>query len=308
MYESFYGLRERPFDLSPDLKYLLLVPKFREALSNLDFALSIANGLTLLIGEPGTGKTMLLRTAVAAHRARCVEVTGPSLTSQELARVLAHEFQLDDRAVGSRATLFAELEQVLLHRQQEGITSVLVVDQAPYLPDDLLEDVRRLAAIVSHGETLLRVVLAGDSTLVDRLNEPGLGRVKSGVGLRCVLPALVARETATYVAHRIAVAGGIPANVFTREAVTTIHEYSRGIPRTINIICDHALTTAFAIDQRPVDHEVIFEVTRYFEDTAESEPPSVCRDPLPMNGVPMPTYVSPVPGPENSAILDPRNR
>jgi general secretion pathway protein A len=273
MYQEFYGLRERPFDLSSNPKYLLMTPKHHEALSNLAYGISSGNGITLLLGEAGTGKTTLLRKAVAPPMrcpgphlpVRWAYLTNPRLSSSELLESLSHAFQVDPPFAGSKSIFLRALEQNLLHHHEKGILSVLVADEAQSLPDDLLEEVRLLANIETDTEKLLRVVLAGQPALGDRLNEPGFTQLKQRIGLRCSLLPLDLRETAIYIAHRMSLAGGDPARAFSREAVITIYEESRGIPRTINVICENALLTGFAADERPIGRAIVLEVSRDFD-------------------------------------------
>ncbi len=178
---------------------------------------------------------------------------------------MAHAFQISPDATHSKSRFLRELESNLAEHREQGIVSVLVVDEAQSLPHDLLEEVRLLTNIATGTETLLRVVLVGQPVLGDRLNEVGFRQLKQRVGLRYRLPPLDLRETATYIAHRLVVAGGSPARCFSREAVMTIYEHSRGIPRTINVIAENALLTGFAADERPVGPEIVLEVCRDFD-------------------------------------------
>jgi general secretion pathway protein A len=294
MYQEFYGVRERPFDLSSNPKYLLMTPKHQEALSNLAYGISSGNGITLLLGEAGTGKTTLLRKAVASPMrcgsphlpVRWAYLTNPRLASSELLESLSHAFQIDPPFAGSKSIFLRALEQNLLHCHEKGILSVLVADEAQSLPDDLLEEVRLLANIETDTEKLLRVVLAGQPALGDRLNEPGFTQLKQRIGLRCSLLPLDLRETAIYIAHRISLAGGDPARAFSREAVIAIYEESRGIPRMINVICENALLTGFAADERPISREIVLEVSRDFDLAAsgyQAPQPRAAASTLPPN-------------------------
>ena len=267
MYESFYGFRERPFDLTPSPRFLVLTDVHREALSNLEYGIASRKGITLLIGEAGTGKTTLIRTAVERQpsRVHCVQLHNPALTRSEFVEMLAARFQLTEEARTSKAALLLQLEKLLIARRAEGESTVLVVDEAQSLPLDLLEEIRLLANIETNDEKLLSVIIAGQPELAGRLNEDSLRQLKQRVALRCELRALTAQETAAYLAGRIRAAGGVGAQVFSREAVLLIHERSRGIPRVISVIADNALVNGFALSQRPVTSNTIREVCRDFD-------------------------------------------
>jgi general secretion pathway protein A len=272
MYEHFYGLRERPFDLSSNLRYLLLTPAHQEALSNLEYGISTSNGITLLLGEAGTGKTTLLRKVLApymqcpsSHPARWAYLTNPRLSPYEFFDTLGHALHLAPDCASSKSRFLRELERALIEHRKNGILSVLVVDEVQSVPDNLLEELRLLVNIETETEKLLRVVLAGQPEFGDRLNEPGLRQLKQRIGLRCVVPPLGLRETAVYIAHRLSLAGGDPAQTFTRDAVIAIYERSRGIPRIINVICHNALVTGFATDVRPVGPETVLGVCSDFD-------------------------------------------
>jgi len=268
MYERFYGLREPPFELTPNPKYLLFSPAHREALSNLEYGLSSAKAVTVLVGEAGTGKTTLLRAALESPRCknvRCVILSNPALTRHEFVQTLARQFQLDGAAADSKARLLEQLEQVVRERRARGEVSALVVDEAQSMSLELLEEIRLLANIETETEKLLPLVLAGQPELADRLNEPALRQLKQRVALRCEIAPFQLAESAAYIAMRIRTAGGEASRLFTREAVMLIHEHSRGIPRTISVICDNALLSGMALGRRPVDREIVLEVCKDFD-------------------------------------------
>jgi general secretion pathway protein A len=267
MYQRYYGLRELPFELTPNPKYLYLAPKHREALSNLAYGLSSAKPVTLLIGEAGTGKTTLLRAALESERCasvRCVYLNNPALTREEFIRMLANRFGLAGEAASSKAVLLDELERILRERRERAEITALVVDEAQSLSDDLLEEIRLLANIETSDEKLLPLVLAGQPELSVRLEEPSLRQFKQRVALRCEVAPFELSETAAYIASRIRTAGGAPARLFSREAVSLIHDHSGGIPRTISVICDNALVTGMALERQPVDRAMVLEVCRDF--------------------------------------------
>jgi general secretion pathway protein A len=267
MYESFYGFRERPFDLTPNPRFLVMTDVHREALSNLEYGIASRTGITLLVGEAGTGKTTLIRTALERQPARvhCVHILNPVLTRDEFVEMLALRFKLSSRARESKTTLLHELEEALTHRDVMGESTVLLVDEAQSLPRDILEEIRLLANIETNERKLLTVILAGQPEVTALLNDPTLRQLKQRIALRCELRPLTLQETAGYLAGRIRAAGGVGAQVFTREAVTLIHERSSGVPRTISVIADNALLTGFAVGQRPVNSATVREVCRDFD-------------------------------------------
>lgn len=268
MYLQFYGLRELPFELTPNPRFLFMTPRHREALSNLQFGLSTGKPLTMLVGEAGTGKTTLLRAALESELCRNVKtvyINNPALKRDEFVELLARSFDLSAQAALSKTAMLGELETVLKQTRQRGEMIALVVDEAQSLSDELLEEIRLLANIETADEKLLPLVLAGQPELADRLNQSHLRQLKQRVALRCEIEPLELSETAAYVASRIRAAGGEPLKLFTREAITLIHERARGIPRTVSVICDNALVSGFALGVHPVTRAVVAEVCKDFD-------------------------------------------
>jgi|SRR5688572_27133268 len=268
MYLQFYGLRELPFELTPNPRFLFMTPRHREALSNLQFGLSAGKPLTLLIGEAGTGKTTLLKAALESdvcRHVRTIHINNPALTRAEFVDILARGFNLSEEAARSKSALLRELELVLKETRARGEIVALVVDEAQALSDELLEEVRLLANIETAEEKLLPLVLAGQPELAARLNEVHLRQLKQRVSLRCEIEGLDLSEAAAYIASRIRAAGGEPHRLFSRQAIVLIHERSRGVPRTISVICDNALLSGFAIGTHPVTRDIVAEVCRDFD-------------------------------------------
>jgi type II secretory pathway predicted ATPase ExeA len=268
MYQDFFGFRELPFELTPNPKYLFLTQRHREALSTLQYGLLSAKAITVLIGEAGTGKTTLLHAALESEscsKVCCVYLNNPTLTRPEFIELLAQRFELGVEAARSKTTLLAELERVLRERRSRGEITALVIDEAQSLSGEILEEIRLLANSETATAKLLPLVLAGQQELKDRLNEPGLRQLKQRVSLRCEIAPFQQDETAAYIALRIRRAGGDATKVFTREAVTLIHERSRGIPRVISVICDNALLTCFGLGQRQITRDIVLEVVTDFD-------------------------------------------
>jgi general secretion pathway protein A len=199
-------------------------------------------------------------------------VQNPALTRDEFIEMLGLRFKLSTQASASKTTLLYELEDILRSRDAVGESTVLLVDEAQSLPRDILEEIRLLANIETNERKLLSVIMAGQPEVTALLNDPGLRQLKQRVALRCELRPLTLQETAGYLAGRIRAAGGVGAQVFTREAVTLIHDRSLGIPRTISVIADNALLTGFAVGQRPVNSATVLEVCRDFDLDSTDEP------------------------------------
>ena len=267
MYERHYGLRERPFSLTSNPRYLLLTSAHSEALSTLQYGISSRRGIIVVTGEAGTGKTTVIRAAVTPHPSgsRFVFVNNPLLTRSEFFEHLVEGFGLSEEATASKSLFLSELTERLEVSLRNGHRTALIVDEAQALPCEILEEIRLLANIETDEDKLLPVVLAGQPELADRLNEPSLRQLKQRVALRCALGPLQVKETAAYIAGRIRVAGGEPAKLFTGAAVELIHRCSRGVPRTINVICDNALVAGFAAAECPVGHKTVAEVCRDFD-------------------------------------------
>ena len=268
MYQRFFGLRELPFEITPNPKFLFLTPRHREALSNLHYGLCSAKSITVLVGEAGTGKTTLLRAAFESEQCRHVRwicLNNPVLTREDFVKTLAARFELGAQAADSKAGFLEALERVLRERRSRGEITALVVDEAQSLSNDLLEEVRLLANIETSTEKLLPLVLAGQPEFAAKLNDPGLRQLKQRVALRCEIAPFELSETAAYMASRVRTAGGQSSPLFTREAVMAIHEHSRGIPRTVNVICDNALLGGFAMGRQRIDRAIVMDVVRDFD-------------------------------------------
>ncbi len=268
LYAAFYGLREAPFDLTPNPRFLFLSSRQREVLSNLQYALAAAKGFTLILGEAGTGKTTLVRTALAGlgdSPSRYVLVNNPTLGRQEFYEFLAREFKLSAGAAVSKTRFLVELQQDVEARFAAGGITGLIVDEAQSMPHELLEEIRLLGNIETATTKFLNIVLCGQPELADRLNESSLRQLKQRVALRCELGALSLGETASYISGRLRIAGGAPSEIFTRDTVVAIHEASSGIPRTINVLCDNTLIGGFAAQLKPVPADVVEDVRRDFD-------------------------------------------
>jgi general secretion pathway protein A len=270
-------LRERPFDLSPNPRFLFLSSGHRSALTHLKYGLSGRPGLTVLVGEAGTGKTTLVMAALRALNghtpSQIVHLSNPTLTREEFYEYVAAGFGFSSGAGRSKAQFLRELAYGIGEAAKAGLVMALVVDEAQSLPHELLEEIRLLTNLETAANRSLAVAMVGQPELGDRLNDTSLRQLKQRIALRCALAPLTLQETAAYIAARVRVAGGSAELLFTREAVQTIHQHARGIPRTISVICDNALVNGFAVDLKPVDRNLVLEVCRDFQFADQADTP-----------------------------------
>jgi len=261
MYKAFFGLSEAPFQLTPNPRFLFLDPGHREALATLRYGLTSSLGITLLLGEAGTGKTTLLSAALHAERRpedRIAVLSNPTLAPADFYEILADRFGLPHS--GTKGRFLLAFERDLLERHRAGGLTTLVIDEAQSLTHELFEEVRLLANLETATAKLVNVVLVGQPELADRLNDPSLRQLKQRIILRCTLAPLGLKWTAAYIAARLRVAGASPTEVFTKDAVSAIYEVSRGIPRIIGVVCENALLAGYAAQKKPVDRSIVADV------------------------------------------------
>ncbi len=259
MYEEFFGLAEEPFRLTPDPRYLFLSSKHAEALAHLKLGLNESSGFVCITGDVGTGKTTLLRAFLAelGPNVSAAYTYVPPLSALELLRRVCREFRLP---VGnqSQGELVDELHAYLVAQREAGHTCVLILDEAQALSVELLEQVRLLLNLETETQKLLRIVLVGQPQLRKLLLDPDLAQLNQRITLRWHLGPLSYRETAAYVRHRLAVAGGgRAANLFTYPALRLLHSVAGGIPRLVNMVGHRALLTAFVARQPQVTRRVV---------------------------------------------------
>ena len=286
MYERFYGLAERPFDLSPNPRFLCFTPQHREALAHLEYGLAGRPGVTVLVGEAGTGKTTLVRKALQAssNGSTIVHLSNPTLTRAEFYEYIAGGFGFSAEAGHSKIQFLRELEAAL--NDPDAPRLALIVDEAQSVPYELLEEIRLLTNAESSIGRSIAIVLVGQPELGRRLDEARLRQLKQRVVLRCELTPLSLKDTAAYIAARVKTAGGEATRLFSRDAVVAIHQHSNGIPRVISVICDNALVNGFAADQKPVGAATVTEVCRSlslpFDDPKPAPPPVAVHAPEPV--------------------------
>lgn len=267
MYRNFFGLRDNPFNVNPDPRYLYVTRHAQEALSCLMYGVQSRKGFILLTGEVGTGKTTLLNKLLDwlhRHRVATAFVFNSRLDETQFLDFMVADFGITCKS-NMKSQVLMRLNHWLLERYRAGETAVLIVDEAQNLSPDVLEEIRLLTNLETATEKLLQIVLCGQPELEHKLQRPELRQLRQRITLRCKTHALTLEETGGYVAERLRIAGANGEPVFAPEAIRMIHTYSRGIPRVVNLLCEHALISGFVDQQRPVDPKTIEEVAREFE-------------------------------------------
>lgn len=267
MYLAFYGLREAPFSPTPDPKFLFQSARHREALAQLIYGVRERKGFIVLTGEIGTGKTTLLRTLLERldGSTPVAYVHNSALNIEGLLEYVLHDWGVKSTAT-SHAQRLVELNEFLIGQHRQGLSPVLVIDEAQNLSIETLEAVRMLSNFETSGQKLMQILLVGQLELRDKLNTPELRQLKQRIGLRCHIAPLSPEETRLYIRHRLRIAGTADAGIFTDSAVQRIAEYSGGTPRVINIVCDHCLLSGYADSKRRVDAGIVEEAIAYLED------------------------------------------
>jgi general secretion pathway protein A len=269
MYNEFFGLKESAFNVSPDPRYFFLTPVMQEALAGLAYGVQRRKGIILLTGEVGTGKTTLLNQLMdwlRQNQAATAFVFNTRLNVEDLFNYILTDFGISC-ASRAKSDMLIRLNTWLLDRYVAGEPepAVLIVDEAQNLSLELLEEIRLLTNLETSSEKLLQIVLSGQPELEWKLKDPKLRQLRQRITLRYRTSQLSLSETLSYIEERLRIAGAKGEPIFPPEAIESIHEYSRGVPRVINVLCEHALINAFAGRQKRVSVGLIHEVAREFE-------------------------------------------
>src|ERR1700726_2775820 len=279
MYKKFFGLKENPFNVNPDPRYLFLTQNTQEALACLTYGIETRKGFILLTGEVGTGKTTLINKLLEWLHKENVStafVFNPRLSVSQFFDFMMADFGIPCES-RQKGQMLLKLNQWLLDRYQAGERAVLVVDEAQNLSPQMLEEIRLLTNLETSTEKLLQIVLAGQPELEQKLNQPQLRQLRQRITLRARTRQLTLEETRGYIQERLRIAGAENADIFSPEAVETVYNFARGIPRVINLLCEHALVSAFVDRRNPVPAEIVQEVARDFglhiiDPTAQAPP------------------------------------
>jgi TonB family protein len=267
MYKTFFGLRERPFTINPDPRYLYLTPSIQEALASLIYGIENRTGFISLTGEVGTGKTTLLNRLLDWLKEQ--EIPTAFIFNSQLTVSQLFDFIVADLGIPcesrEKSQILMALNEWALERYRRGKTTVIIVDEAQSLPGQVLEEIRLLTNLETSNEKLLQIVLSGQPELEETLKRPELRQLRQRIFLHCRTRPLSQHETHAYITERLRIAGAGTQTVFSEEAMDAIWQYAGGIPRLINLLAEHGLINAFATQQRPVLTQSIDEAARDFQ-------------------------------------------
>jgi general secretion pathway protein A len=253
MYCSFFGLRTPPFGTSPDPRFLFIAPRIREVLACLKYGITGRKGFVVMTGEVGTGKTTLLKSVLNSltnERISTAFVFNPRLDVLDFLEFVLHDFGIQPTA-RTKAAMLIQFNQWLIERYRDNGLCVIVVDEAHDLSWELLEEIRLLTNLETSSEKLVQIVLAGQPELEDKLRDPSLRQLRQRVWMWCKTRPFQPAETIAYITGRLTTAGAVRP-IFTNEAMQFVHAASNGIPRLINLVCEHALISAYAQQIKPV--------------------------------------------------------
>jgi len=257
MYNHFFGFKERPFKLVPDPDYLFLSPVHEEALAHLKYAVTEGDGFVEIIGEVGTGKTMLCRAFLESlgPGTETAYIFNPKMDAIRLLQAINSEFGIPADSDQIKA-LIDTLNAFLIEKKKAGSKVLLIVDEAQNLEKDVLEQLRLLSNLETTKEKLLQIILVGQPELGEMLDSYELRQLGQRISLSCRLRPLTLDETRNYIRHRLNVAAQKVPVRFTRGAFRRIYRFSRGIPRLINIACDRALLVAYGMERKKIDSTI----------------------------------------------------
>lgn len=263
MYESFYGLREKPFNLNPDSEYLYMSPVHENAYTHMVYAISENKGFVIITGDIGSGKTTVINYLLnqIPQDIHVGLVNNTHLSPTQFIKTMCREFELEVENF-DKASMIGRFQDFLLEQLYNDKRVVLIVDEAQNLMPKTLEEIRMLSNLESEKSHLLQVILVGQPELKYKLQRPGLRQFAQRVTVHCHIDALNPDEVEEYIRYRLQIGGSNNHNLFEADALASIAEYSKGIPRLINVLCDTALVYGFAESKETIDRQIIEDVVR----------------------------------------------
>jgi len=261
MYESFFNLKSKPFDLLPNPEFLFPSKSHKRALTYLDYGIRERTGFILLTGEIGSGKTTIIRDLINKRHERVIlsKIFNTRVDFDQLIAMVNDDFNIPIEGK-DKIALLRDLNDFLIDQYARGNKPTLIIDEAQNLTADLLEEIRMLSNLETDDAKLLQIILVGQPELRKTLAMPGLLQLRQRISIYCHIHPLTRHEVEEYILHRLEVAGNREAVRFSGEAVDIIFTYSRGIPRLINIICDFLMLSAFAEETTDIDKELVQDI------------------------------------------------
>jgi general secretion pathway protein A len=264
MYETYFGLKENPFTLSPDPRYLYLSPQHREAMNCLIYGIGEKKGFMVVTGGIGTGKTTLCRALLAGLDGTVATalIFNPAISDIELLRTINQEFGIRLVGRGTKKRYLDALNSFLMKNFAAGRNAVLMIDEAQNLSHSVLEQIRMLSNLETVREKLIQIILLGQPELRRLLTLPSIRQLNERITVRYDLKPLAREDVRRYIEHRLVTAGGEANGLFTPGGYALIYGLSRGVPRRINAICDRALLIAYGRDLRTIDRRLVRAAVR----------------------------------------------
>ncbi len=261
MYRYFFGMNDLPFGACPDPRYLYLMPHIQESLACLQYGIAARKGFVVMTGEVGTGKTTLLKTVLSSfdQRISTAFVFNPRLDALDFLDFVLADFGIPC-ATRTKSGMLLQLDRWLIERFRNGELCAIVVDDAQNLSWELLEEIRLLTNLETPSEKLVQIVLSGQPELEVKLRNPRVRQLRQRVSLWCRTRPLTSEETTAYIAKRLHIAGASQP-VLSPDAIQLIYHYSKGIPRLINLICEHAMISAYVEQIKPIPARIIDSVS-----------------------------------------------
>jgi len=258
MYRYFFGINDLPFGPCPDPRFLYLMPQIQEALACLRYGIAARKGFVVMTGEVGTGKTTLLKTVLSSfadQRISTAFVFNPRLDVLDFLEFVLADFGIPS-TTRTKSGMLLQLNSWLIDRFRNGELCAIVIDEAQNLSWELLEEIRLLTNLETSSEKLVQIVLSGQPELEEKLRDPSVRQLRQRISLWCRTRPLTSEETKAYIAKRLHIAGASQP-VFSPEAVQLVHRFTRGIPRLINLVCEHALISAYVEQVKPVPAYIV---------------------------------------------------
>lgn len=266
MYERFFGLRERPFNVTADPAFLFLSRRHKEAFSHLIYGIKERKGFLEITGEVGTGKTTLCKALLNSldKDTKSALILNPDLSKFQLLKAILQDLEIDFKK-NSSVSLLTKLNEFLIQQLSQGNNVILIIDEAQNLKPSILEQIRLLSNLETQKDKLLQIILVGQPELREKLKSPKLRQLRQRISVRYHILPLDKDEIDKYIRHRLSVAGSANSIRFNKETIEEIYAYAQGIPRLINILCDKALLAAFVNGTKTISQELIVKCIEELE-------------------------------------------